>query len=821
MKKSDLNKPIRRFHIRQRLSQSLLAVTLSALFVSSSFAQVVLSPLWQVSTTNAAAYTNLAGTPYINTDGTQRGLAYNPTTNHIYVVSRTGGHQVYIIDAFTGAPVGQLDVTGVSGGGGAALNLVDVSDDGQIFICNLATSEGTFRLYRYANETSAPVLVFLGDPAAGDTNAPVANSKRFGDNLTVRGSGTNVQVLVNSRGGRTSGLLYPTDDTYATFASQVILTDAANGGLGIGAAFGPGNSYWGKAPTTTLRRLVIANPADIYNTGVALVATSIVNQTIAQGSTAPIGTLSSSNLLALIDYGAHTVRLYDTTFGTNLFQDAKSFPLPATANGNGTGAVDFGTKNGTNYVWALDSNNGLAAFAIVPVAAPIIGTQPANVAILNGGYGSLVATANGTAPITYRWYQANTNTLTTNLVATSTASGTLNLTNVTFATAGLYSVIASNNAGQATSTVAVVTITPSVLTSVADKLWQLLPGSRSYLAVDNNQRGLAFNPVNNHVYVVNRTGGNSVNIVNGTTGADLGSLDLTGVGGQVGEQFPINMVGVAQDGAIYVCNLANVTSGGAFTIYRWSDDAPTTQATIAYGPDSPAGTRIGDAFAVTGSGVNTRLIASTRNGTVVVVFTTSDGVNFSPNIVDVTEAPAGFAGLGLTAGGPDTFWATSSGGFSLRKVFYDIENGTNSVLLSLAGQSGFNIGADSQNDFVASIGTSDTPSNVRLLDVFNATTQAVLVDQEFFAADNANIGGTGAVAFDVAGGRIFALDTNNGLLALKYAPRVKQAGNVITWTGPGSLQASAVVTGTYTNVTGATSPYVSPTASSLFYRVQR
>src|SRR5262249_46742791 len=122
-------------------------------------------------------------------------------------------------------------------------------------------------------------------------------------------------------------------------------------------------------------------------------------------------------------------------------------------------------------------------------------------------------------------------------------------------------------------------------------------------------------------------------------------------------------------------------------------------------------------------------------------------------------------------------------------------------------------------------GTADTPSSLHLLDVYNRTTEAVLVDQEFFGSDNDNGNGTGAVAFDVAGGRIFALDSNNGLIALKYGPRLFQtwdgANTVLRWTGPGALQSSANVTGPYADVGGATSPYTNTMAAPLFFRVRR
>jgi hypothetical protein len=239
----------------------------------------------------------------------------------------------------------------------------------------------------------------------------------------------------------------------------------------------------------------------------------------------------------------------------------------------------------------------------------------------------------------------------------------------------------------------------------------------------------------------------------------------------------------------------------------------------------PIGERIGDTLAVTGAGANTRLLVSTRNGTAVVVFTTADGSYYTPNIVDVTTATAGFAGLGLAAGAGDTFWATSSGDFPLTRVFYDLINGTNAIQLSLAGPSGYNIAVDSVNGFIADTGTADTPSNLRLIDVASDSTTAILLDQEFFGTDNDNANGTGAVALDIADGRIFALDTNNGLLALKYAPKLYHrmfGGNpVLTWSGPGALQSASDIAGSYTDISGATSPYTNTTSGPLFFRVRR
>ena len=59
----------------------------------------------------------------------------------------------------------------------------------------------------------------------------------------------------------------------------------------------------------------------------------------------------------------------------------------------------------------------------------------------------------------------------------------------------------------------------------------LAPGERSYLpsGTGSAERGLAYNPITNHVYVVSRTGGNNVAILDGDTGAEVGVVALGGL----------------------------------------------------------------------------------------------------------------------------------------------------------------------------------------------------------------------------------------------------------------------------------------------------
>src|SRR5439155_12271835 len=59
----------------------------------------------------------------------------------------------------------------------------------------------------------------------------------------------------------------------------------------------------------------------------------------------------------------------------------------------------------------------------------------------------------------------------------------------------------------------------------------LAPGEGGYtfLGTANNERGLGFG--NGHVYLVSRSGGSNVRILDALTGADLGGLNMTGVSG--------------------------------------------------------------------------------------------------------------------------------------------------------------------------------------------------------------------------------------------------------------------------------------------------
>ena len=171
--------------------------------------------------------------------------------------------------------------------------------------------------------------------------------------------------------------------------------------------------------------------------------------------------------------------------------------------------------------------------------------------------------------------------------------------------------------------------------------WALNPGDRPYLTTNDLQRGMAYNPGSGNVLLVNRAGGLSVNKLKGATGADDGVLDVTGI---TGGTFPLNVIGVADDGTIYACNLKATLSDGNTKIYRWANEAAAP--TVAFsGILATNGSRWGDNFDVRRAGNAIQVLMGQGGsgvGNRITVFTTTDGgLTLMPTTMTVVRLGVG------------------------------------------------------------------------------------------------------------------------------------------------------------------------------------
>jgi hypothetical protein len=288
----------------------------------------------------------------------------------------------------------------------------------------------------------------------------------------------------------------------------------------------------------------------------------------------------------------------------------------------------------------------------------------------------------------------------------------------------------------------------------------LSPDEASFLNTNNTQRGLTYNQRNNHLYVVDRDGGTNVRVVDGDTGALISSLDVTGISGGT---FPLNMIDVADDGAIYAANLSTSATSN-FKIYRWANEAAAP--TVAF--DAASGLpRTGDSFAVRGGDVGTQIIASGSGSTGFKRFTTADGSSYTDAGTNGTTAVAGGFRLGLdfvdgsTALGQQSTTDLNVGDFS---------NGAVSVFsVNAAGETALAHWEAGKLLATVDINTSD----VRLYD---SSDLSLLTSSGFMDLANntssftANGNGVGDLKFGNGPDgslRLYAMNTNNGIQAFR------------------------------------------------------
>ena len=310
--------------------------------------------------------------PYVsvtNTANLERGLAYDghPATGSgdLLLVSQATTNLV-VLNATNGAEEYFMNLNSVT------VNTVGVADDGTVYAANVTANAGSsstpYNIFQWPDDSanSTPSLSFGGDPGFGTSAAGL----RWGDNLAVRGSGTTTQILIAPGSGTNVCLLTTSDGFSFSTANIITVSNVPSGFAQFGIAFGPGtNTFWAKTRSQQLY-LVQFDTSTELGTPIYIASSNAVPNLFRFISTDP-----QQKWMA----GVTTVNsgLPDNV---SLF-DISSFPadpvlvdqsLYSTANrstflsGNGTGVTAFGG----NYLFALDSNNGIKAFLITTNLVP-------------------------------------------------------------------------------------------------------------------------------------------------------------------------------------------------------------------------------------------------------------------------------------------------------------------------------------------------------------------------------------------------------------------------------------------------------------------
>lgn len=361
----------------QKTTLILTAVALSA-GLCSLHAQYNIAPLVGFGGTDGWLAPGENGYTYLGTGNTERGLAYG--NNQIYLVSRTGGSNVRRLDPLTGADLGSLNVTGVSGGT-FAVNAVRVATDGAIYVGNLAspvTAAGPYKVYRWADNNAVPTVAFSsGTITAG----------RIGDNLDLIGGGAATLIAAgesnsSGTGSRNGYAILGTADG-ANYTGTLVAfpgTPPAGGDFRLGLTFTDASHVLGTATagsgSTPLRYSSFAGAAGTLLGSAALpdsFAQRLIDFTVINGVP----------LLAAQSAGDATMRVYDLSDPLNpvLLLTRNNTSGTLTANGNSSGSVAWGAQtvnpdgSVTAALYALSSNQGVQAFLVTipePASASVL-----------------------------------------------------------------------------------------------------------------------------------------------------------------------------------------------------------------------------------------------------------------------------------------------------------------------------------------------------------------------------------------------------------------------------------------------------------------
>jgi hypothetical protein len=299
------------------------------------------------------------GITYLATDSNQRSMAYNPATGHVLLVNALS---VRILDGTSGASLGLLGTTGITGGD-RALNQVGVTSDGQIYGSNLRVSNSStasYKVYRWNDESSANTTEF---------NGLVRTGGRLGDSLDVWGSGANVQV--GGGFGSTGNGYYILSGQFGMVPVDYPVAGTTGGDFRLGFAFRDSDTVYGTQNATSGTNGVRIST---FNGTTAALDGTI---TLAEPNERAVdfAVVNGRTIMATIQSTSNMVRVYDITSNptSGSLTPAASLNLTTsfTANTNATSDVAFGAVTGDMVcLYALNTNNGIQAFNVQVVPEP-------------------------------------------------------------------------------------------------------------------------------------------------------------------------------------------------------------------------------------------------------------------------------------------------------------------------------------------------------------------------------------------------------------------------------------------------------------------
>lgn len=300
--------------------------------------------------------------------------------------------------------------------------------------------------------------------------------------------------------------------------------------------------------------------------------------------------------------------------------------------------------------------------------------------------------------------------------------------------------------------------------------WNIPVGSVPWLANDNTTRGIAYNPVTDHILVVSRTGAPNIRILSAATGVEVGQLSLEGVSGGL---FPVNEIAITRDGQIFSAPL--VTSGGAMNLYYWENEGVDPKIVFA---GNVVEERFGDALGVSGTGDDAAVYISGTFNDQIAKFVWDDGVGSmmeDPHYIDLPGEGRARGGIAEVAG-EDSLWINGFGDGWYTKKIHNHDGGVSTVIPFdvLPGTTMDIAYHDFNGRQLISAGVAGTTPGeqfFRIVDITDPANMRVVALTDSLGP-NTNGNAVGGTAFDPVRGRVVVLSTNNALASFNLAPDI-------------------------------------------------
>lgn len=336
-----------------RIVRCVASTLLLAIATDVACAQSSITPL---ATFGANGWLAPGTSSYLGSAHLERGLALNPVTGNLVLVSRNGGSFVRVLHGATGIDLGGLDTTGITGGT-FAVDMAGVADDGSIYVCNLSTSLASpFKVYKWASEptgfTTPPTVAY--NAASGVT--------RTGDSFAVYGgvfSPAKFAAAGSNNVSASNFVVGPLDGSNTSTAYlSVPGTLTTSNDYRLGMTFVDEFTLIGNQGTNG--RYTALN-------GAAASVTATIPFSAAQRPL-DYAVVNGVPVLAVIDTNSSLVSVYDVTAPATpvLLVAGTAVSGTLTANTNATGSVQWGAINGnTALLYAMSTNQGIQAFTVV------------------------------------------------------------------------------------------------------------------------------------------------------------------------------------------------------------------------------------------------------------------------------------------------------------------------------------------------------------------------------------------------------------------------------------------------------------------------